>query len=368
MDLKLANVVNEQENHTVQKELLKLVGELSSTDVEFCKAETQKLVDLSPKMFARAFLSLYLVDLLGAEEAGEIRVARLVMNRNPKVKSVESLKGTILEIGTQIMCVIIPATVAVKFGYNVTDFDGNYIPEEELSKTVVVIDGQTRYSAVRKIRKEYPDRKMELYAYFPLHWVALDKMLQAINLKVFTWMNSDFMTGVLGNANINKATKAALEYIKMLESRGYNYTSSCEWVTLIKGIIKKPLLVKAMSAENPNLSYSYSEFGIAIHKAALEKFSGTNEGALKSKTIPELIIDKWNAACRKLSQEAATEYIISFIRNIENDKLIEMVSPSEYKRGCGKKKEEFVKKQFEQAYQTYLKFKPLKPDQDEKDL
>lgn len=368
MDLKLANVVNEQENHIVQKELLKLVGELSSTDVEFCKAETQKLVDLSPKMFARAFLSLYLVDLLGAEEAGEIRVARLVMNRNPKVKSVESLKGTILEIGTQIMCVIIPATVAVKFGYNVTDFDGNYIPEEELSKTVVVIDGQTRYSAVRKIRKEYPDRKMELYAYFPLHWVALDKMLQAINLKVFTWMNSDFMTGVLGNANINKATKAALEYIKMLESRGYNYTSSCEWVTLIKGIIKKPLLVKAMSAENPNLSYSYSEFGIAIHKAALEKFSGTNEGALKSKTIPELIIDKWNAACRKLSQEAATEYIISFIRNIENDKLIEMVSPSEYKRGCGKKKEEFVKKQFEQAYQTYLKFKPLKPDQDEKDL
>ena len=368
MDLKLANVVNEQENHIVQKELLKLVGELSSTDVEFCKAETQKLVDLSPKMFARAFLSLYLVDLLGAEEAGEIRVARLVMNRNPKVKSVESLKGTILEIGTQIMCVIIPATVAVKFGYNVTDFDGNYIPEEELSKTVVVIDGQTRYSAARKIRKEYPDRKMELYAYFPLHWLALDKMLQAINLKVFTWMNSDFMTGVLGNANINKATKAALEYIKMLESRGYNYTSSCEWVTLIKGIIKKPLLVKAMSAENPNLSYSYSEFGIAIHKAALEKFSGTNEGALKSKTIPELIIDKWNAACRKLSQEAATEYIISFIRNIENDKLIEMVSPSEYKRGCGKKKEEFVKKQFEQAYQTYLKFKPLKPDQDEKDL
>lgn len=368
MDLKLVNVGNEQEKHIVQKELLKLVGELSPTDVEFCKVETQKLVDLSPKMFARAFLSLYLVDLLGAEEAGEIRVARLVMNRNPKVKSVESLKGTILEIGTQIMCVIIPATVAVKFGYNVTDFDGNYIPEEKLSKTVVVIDGQTRYSAVRKIRKEYPDRKMELYAYFPLHWVALDKMLQAINLKVFTWMNSDFMTGVLGNASINKATKAALEYIKMLESRGYNYTSSCEWVTLIKGIIKKPLLVKAMSAENPNLSYSYSEFGIAIHKAALEKFSGTNEGALKSKTIPELIIDKWNAACRKLSQEAATEYIISFIRNIENDKLIEMVSPSEYKRGCGKKKEEFVKKQFEQAYQTYLKFKPLKPDQDEKDL
>lgn len=346
----------------LRKELLNIAGELSPAEVEFCKAETQKLADLSPKLFAKVFLSLYIVDLLGAEDSGEIRVARWGMNRNPKTKSVESLKGTILEIGTQIMCVIIPATVAVKFGYNVTDFDGSPIPEGELSKTVVIIDGQTRYSAIRKIRKEYPDKKTELYAYFPLHWVALDKMLQAINLKVFTWMNSDFMTGVLGNTNINKTTKAALDYIKMLESRGYNYTSSCEWVTLIKGIIKKPLLVKAMSSENPNLSYSYSEFGITIHKAALEKFSGTNEDALKSKTIPELIIDKWNAACRKLSQEAATEHIISFVKGIENDKLTEMVSPSEYKRGCGKKKEEFVKKQFEQAYQTYLKLKPLKLD------
>lgn len=355
-------------NDIAQKKSLKTAGALSTTEVEFCKAETQKLVDVSSKMFAKVFLSSYIVDLLGAEDAGDIRVARLGMNRNPKAKSVESLKGTISEIGTQIMCVIIPATVAVRFGYNVTDFDGSPIPEEDLSKTVVVIDGQTRYSAIREIRTENPDKKMDLYAYFPLHWVALDKMLQAINLKVFTWMNSDFMTGVLGNANINKATRAALEYIKMLESRGYNYTSSCEWVTLIKGIIKKPLLVKAMSAENPNLNYLYSDFGIAIHKAAFEKFSGTNENALKSKTIPELIIDKWNAACRKLSQEAATKYIISFIRGIENDKLTEMVSPSEYKRGCGKKKEELVKKQFEQAYQAYLKLKPLKPDQDETDL
>ena len=170
------------------------------------------------------------------------------------------------------------------------------------------------------------------------------------------------------NTNIDKDTKAALEYVQMLESRGYNYTSACEWITLTKGIIRKTPLVRAMSEENPNLSYSYSESGIAIHKAALEKFSGANEDALKNKTIPELVIEKWCTACKELSQKDATKYIISFIKGIGNDDLREMVSPSEYKRGCGKKKEVFVKEQFEQSYQVFLKTNPLKTEQNEKNL
>lgn len=347
---------------TVQKELRKIAGELSPADIEFCKEETQKIADLSPKMFAKVFSVLYIVDLLGAEKAGKIRIARLKMNRKPKVKAVESLVETILEVGAQIMCVIIPATVAVRFGFAVTDFEGNPIPENELSRTVVIIDGQTRYSAIQEIRKESPDMELQLYAYFPLHWIALDTMLQAINLKVFTW------TGVLGNTSIDKDTKSALEYIQMLESRGYNYTSACEWVTLTKGIVRKTPLVKAMSEANPNLSYLYSESGMAIHKAALEKFSGANENALKNKTIPELVIEKWCTACKEMSQKDATKYIISFIEGIGNDDLREMVSPSEYKRGCGKKKEVFVKEQFERSYQTFQETNPLKPEQNEKDL
>lgn len=353
---------------TVENELVEKAGKLSPAGVDFCKKETQKIADLSPKMFAKVFSLLYIVDLLGAEKDGGIRIARLEMNRKPKAKAIESLKKTILEVGAQIMCVIIPATVAVKFEYNITDFDGNPIPEDEFSRTVVIIDGQTRYSAIREIRKEFPDMELQLYAYFPLQWIALDKMLQAINLKVFTWMNSDFMTGVLGNSNIDKDTKAALEYIQMLESKGYNYTSACEWVTLTKGIVRKTPLIKAMSEENPSLRYSYSELGIKIHKAAQEKFSGTNEDALKNKTIPELVIEKWCTACKELSQKDATKSIISFIKGIGNDDLREMVSPSKYKRGCGMKKEVYVKKQFEQSYKAFLKANPLKANHDEENV
>ena len=119
---------------TVENELVGKAGKLSPADVDFCEKETQKIADLSPKMFAKVFSVLYIVDLLGAEKAGKIRIARLKMNRKPKVKAVESLVETILEVGAQIMCVIIPATVAVRFGFAVTDFEGNPIPENELSR------------------------------------------------------------------------------------------------------------------------------------------------------------------------------------------------------------------------------------------
>lgn len=359
--------------NVAQKELLKISGGLSSDDLEFCKMETRQITDvLSPKQFAMLMMlgtkSCCLIDLLGAEEAGEIIIGRLDMNRKPKDKSIDAMAKTILEVGAQIMCLVaqimclvIPATVAVRFGYKVTDFDGNPIPDDKLCMTIVIIDGQTRYSAIRKIRKNNPDKKApRLYAYFPLSWVKLDKMLQAINLKVFTWSNSDFMTGVISNANVDEPTKAALKYIQNLETKGYNYTAACELVTLKKGIIRKGPLVKAMSEEKPQLDFSLSEFGIDIHRVAITKFIGKYENALKNKTVPELIIAKWEKSCKELSQKEATEYIKSFLGGLASDELVEMESPSEYKRGCGKKKEVFVRKQFEKSFQNFQKNNPYR--------
>ena len=355
----------------VKKELIKIAGGLSPADLIFCKKESKQLLNLlSPKQFAIFFGISHVIDLLGTEESEEIIIVRLDMNRKPKTKAIEALAKTILEEGAQIMCLVIPATVAVHFGYKVTDFEGNPIPDDKLCRTIVIIDGQTRYSAILKIRKEYPDKLApRLYAYFPLQWVKLDKMLQAINLKVFAWSNSDFITGVLSNPKIGNDVKSALEYIQALEAKGYNYTAACELVRLKKGIIRKAPLVKAMSEENTNLEFSHSEFGLQIHKAAVIKFSGKNEDALKNKTIPELIIDKWEKSCKRLSQIEVTKYIIRFIKSLTNDELAEMVSPAAYTSGCGKKKEDFVKKQFEKSFQAFLKGNPydeFKNEQNEK--
>lgn len=352
-------VVNVME-HVSEKALIEIVGDLSLEDKEFCEKETKQILELlSPKQFAALLLeTVTVIDLFGAEQAGEIVVGRLVMNRKPKNKSVNALAETIRDVGVQIMPLVIPATVAKHFGYEIEDFDGNPIPEDKLGITIVIIDGQTRYLAIRKLRKEQPDLVLSnVYAYFPLHWTSLTKMLQAINLKVFTWTNSDFISGLRG-IGLKPEVEKALAYIQSLEQRGYNFTAACEWGTLVKGIIRKTLLVKAMNKPDTDLEYENSEYAMDIHQEARKVFSGKNEDALKNKTIPERIITKWNAICEDLSKKEATAYIKAFLKSLTSDEITEMVSPTDYKRGEGKKKEAFVKEQFEKSFQTFVEAHP----------
>ena len=352
-------VVNVME-HVSEKALIKIAGDLSLEDKEFCEKETKQILELlSPKQFAALLLeAVTVIDLFGAEQAGEIVVGRLVMNRKPKNKSVNALAETIRDVGVQIMPLVIPATVAKHFGYEIEDFDGNPIPEDKLGITIVIIDGQTRYLAIQKLRKEQPDLVLSnVYAYFPLHWTSLTKMLQAINLKVFTWTNSDFISGLRG-IGLKPEVEKALAYIQSLEQRGYNFTAACEWGTLVKGIIRKTLLVKAMNKPDTDLEYENSEYAMDIHQEARKVFSGKNEDALKNKTIPERIITKWNAICEDLSKKEATAYIKAFLKSLTSDEITEMVSPTDYKRGEGKKKEAFVKEQFEESFQTFVEAHP----------
>lgn len=352
--------VNNVMEHVSEKALIKIAGDLSLENKEFCEKETQQIMDLlSPKQFAcLTLMGLYLIDLYGAEEADEIIVARLVMNRKPKNKSVNALTGTIRDVGMLIMLLVIPGTVAKYFGYEIEDFEGKPIPEDKLRITIVIIDGQTRYLAIRKLRKEHPELVLSnVYAYFPLHWTSLTKMLQAINLKVFTWTNSDFISGLRGTG-LKPEVEKALAYIQSLEQRGYNFTAACEWGTLVKGIIRKTLLVKAMNKPDIDLEYENSEYAMDIHQEARKVFSGKNEDALKNKTIPERIITKWNAICEDLSKKEATAYIKAFLKSLTSDEITEMVSPTDYKRGEGKKKEAFVKEQFEESFQTFVEAHP----------
>ena len=349
-----------EEMNVVDETQVKLAPGVTPEEAATFTQEVKKIGELSPKHFVRVFMGLYLLDLLGAEQADEIIAGRVVMNRWPKPKAVNSIAISIMEDGMQIMLLVIPGTVAVKMGYAVEDFEGNRIPEDQLVRTVVIVDGQTRYMAIKKIMKEHPDKApANAFAYFPTNWTDLTKMLQAINLKVFTWKNSDYITGVIGLDSIDKETKAALKYVQALERLGYNYTAACELVTLHKGIIKKPGLVKAMSGTTDKLKFDDAKYGIEIHKAAQGKFAAKNEDVLMNKAVPEFVIDKWNVVCNDLSKKEATAYMVAFFNSLSGDKIKEIVSPSGYKRGCGKSKASFVTGLFNDAFDKFAANHPL---------
>ena len=267
-------------------------------DAEACKDAVQKIKEVAPEQILEVMPGLLtILDFNGIINVGKIKIGRLVMNRWPKQKSVNSMALSIMADGIQVMLLVIPGTVAVMMGYDVEDFDGNPIPEEQLVQTVIIVDGQTRY-------------------YFPTNWINLTKMLQTINLKVFTWKNSDFICGLERAGNISDGTARALSFVRQLERQGYNFTAACEWMTLVKGIIRKPSLVKAMNATDSKLCYDNSEYGINIHETAKSKFTDNNEKALKNKTVPEFIIDKWNNACNELNKKEATSYIIAYLNGL----------------------------------------------------
>lgn len=334
---------------------------LSASDIKLCKEAVNDMVKpLEVEGLASKALGTYVVNIAGAYERGKIRFARLKMNRTPKEKAIKALKDAFTQVGQQIMLLVIPANVAVKFGFEIESFDGNKIPEDELCKTIVVIDGQTRLQAFLMAMAETGEAEIsDLYAYFPFNWATLSAMLQSINLKVFSWKNSDFMTGVQCNNKIDKSAKVVFRDVQKLVNQGYNYTSACEWRTLKKGIIVKHKLVKAMESSTLDIDLSRAEYGLTIFEEAKKKFSGDKSAALKTKTLPELVIDKWEKICSDLSQKEATDYMTSFISELDENEVKEMVKPSSYVRGGDKKKEEYIKDQFEKSFDKFNSFHPF---------
>lgn len=341
-------------------------SDVYAVDAKACQDAIQKFKEVAPEQILEVMPGLLtILDFNGIINVGKLKIGRLVMNRWPKQKSVNSMALSIMADGIQVMLLVIPGVIAVKMGYTVEDFDGNPIPEEQLPYAVIIVDGQTRYMAIRKIMKEYPDKApANVFAYFPTNWINLTKMLQAINLKVFTWKNSDYITGIIGMGNIDMKVKAALKYVQTLEKSGYNYTAACEWMTLVKGIIRKPSLVKAMNGAEAKLSYDNSDYGFKIHVAAKAKFTGANEKVLKNKTVPEFIIDKWNNACNELNKKEATSYIIAYLNGLADKDVTEIVSPSCYKRGNGKPKADFIKAQLEASFVKFSKANPFEAFKD----
>lgn len=144
-----------------------------------------------------------------------------------------------------------------------------------------------------------------------------------------------------------------------LKELGYNYTAACEFITLHKGIIKKPGLIKAMNGTTEKLKFDDAKYGMEIHKAAQGKFAANNEKVLMNKAVPEFVISRWTNICNDLSKKEATAYMAAFFNSLSGDEVKEIVSPSGYKRGCGKSKASFVTDLFNDAFDNFQANHPL---------
>lgn len=324
--------------------------------VELAEKEFERLLAFLPAAFTLIFGKILIVNLKIWLEAG-YKIGRLKINRIPQKKYINDLAKDIGKHGLQTMGIVITARQAIEAGYEITDFAYNPIPENELDKYIIIPEGQTRLGAIEKIKEDTPAQGyLDYFAHFPLKPdIDLTDLLQSLNTKRYQWKNSDYFTGNSSNV---------LVFIKGLEEKGYNYTAACEWARLQVGIITKTPLLKAMKEADTEFKVQYFKYAKRVYQKALEKFSGEKETVLKTKTVPEVFIEKWNKVYMTLSAEGATKCIETFIQNLTEQECSEIVNPSGYKRKCGRKKEEFIIDQLNKSFDDFVNKNPIESFKD----
>lgn len=162
-----------------------------------------------------------------------VRLARIVDNReldskavNKKIASIKNVKGVISP--TQL----VPARKCLEQGHEVKLLDGTVVTEDtkDLDDIYVIVDGQHRDEAIRKIKDNPKEtEKYENYYYVPLidAYIVSD-ILRETNVATYPWKDRQYINNLLmlkGDSAVNldllkeiqahpkATTKAALHWL-----------------------------------------------------------------------------------------------------------------------------------------------------------
>jgi len=181
---------------------------------------------------------LHIYSTSGLEAMG-VRLARIVDNRDldekavqKKIASIKKVKGIISP--TQL----VPARKCLEQGHEVKLLDGAAVTEdtEDLDNIYVIVDGQHRDEAVRKIKNNPKEAvKYENYYYLPLidDYVVSD-LLRETNVATYPWKDRQYLNNLLmvkSDSSVNMdllkeiqahpkaTTKAAIHYLTLETGR-----------------------------------------------------------------------------------------------------------------------------------------------------
>ena len=180
---------------------------------------------------------LHIYSTSGLEEMG-IRLARIVDNRDlddkavqKKVASIKKVKGIISP--TQL----VPARKCLEQGHEVKLLDGTVVDKdtEDLDSIYVIVDGQHRDEAVRRIKANPKETvKFENYYYLPLidNYIVSD-LLRETNVATYPWKDRQYLNNLLqvkGDSSIN------LDLLKEIQAHPNATTKAAlHWLTLDSG-------------------------------------------------------------------------------------------------------------------------------------
>ena len=254
---------------------------------------------------------------------GKLKINRSIKDRalTAKKKSIEIADGLISP------CLVVSARKCKDEGLEICFFDDSTIDEkkENLDKILIIVDGQHRFEAIKKLnekeKKNAPERGYECYFFLPLNQNAKTiSILRESNVATAPWKGGDYLTNLLLTAPEGIDTSMLIWVKERFKDCGD--TASWLWATLDPSrIYSKFHMVKASS--NPDLLVKMAkmdnfENGKKLYEAALDKFK---VNVVKLKVVPLTFIDISKKLQAKRSMNDVTEILVEFIKQIQNDSV-----------------------------------------------
>ena len=177
---------------------------------------------------------LHIYSTSGLEAMG-VRLARIVDNRELDEKAVQKKMASIKKVkGIISPSQLVPARKCLEQGHEVKLLDGTNVSEdtEDLDSIYVIVDGQHRDEAVRRIKANPKEAvKFENYYYLPLidHYIVSD-LLRETNVATYPWKDRQYLNNLLMvksespinldllkeiQAHPKATTKAAIHYLTL---------------------------------------------------------------------------------------------------------------------------------------------------------
>lgn len=254
------------------------------------------------------------------------KFAKLSINRQvqqtalkAKVKSIRAAQGIICP------CLVMGARKCLKDGLSVLRSDGTEVnlSDSDVDRILVIIDGQHRDDAIKKLNQELKkgESAYECYYYLPLnpnpHIVDL---LREVNVSTKPWKGGDFLTNVILTAPQDVDTEMLLWVQARYASCGD--VASWLWATLDPSrVYLKSTLVKASKSEDLLKKVADKtdfEFGKKLYVTAEAKLSSD---LVKLKIVPLTIIDFMKKQTVSSNKQDATDKICAFLNSLTDNQV-----------------------------------------------
>ena len=230
-------------------------------------------------------------------------------------KDKERTSKSIEEIGLQHPLIVATSAMADAAGMPVKRFSTDPKKDSPLGISLTVQDGNGRIEELlSKPIEEWPD----VYAVFPSldanNQMDLKKVYVHINMNVSTWGGPDFLVLKVMEPEPHKAWT----YMKKLQDDGYGHTASNVLATLKKGNITKTQLTKVDLDEGK--LFERFEPAKKIHAQLVETFGEEND-VLKTKQVPEEMVDCLNDLVEDKGLDKAVETMLAFLKSFKSDQV-----------------------------------------------